>query len=475
MSYIILNGNDSREIKGLLIQQLPPITKPAMRVEVEEIDGRDGDITTPLGFAAYDKTLTIGLYGNYDIDAIIEYFNSSGTVTFSNEPDKAYSFEITAQIDFERLLRFRTADVTFHVQPFKFSTAEKPITFTPTVTSGQGTSVTLTPTVAGETLDAISFYGNTQQGSTPTPSAPIPVNNVTGTTHVEFYNADQTQESTVALRMSQLELCKIGSYQDYIYYTNDNWVKHTAIKKFTVDASQVTLQNYSNVTYAVIPTPSNALCYGNYKDIPCVCTHAAYSYGLSEGWNTVNAVNKIFCQADANSFWLGFAAGTTLAQVQAVLSTCTIYYVLLNRLDVPLASASLQNQLTSLLGIGLYNGSTIITTDNSTPPTIKATATMEAFSVVNTGNVYARPKITITGTGTVTVSVNMQQIFTIALQGNITIDGALMEAYQDTTDNLQNRSVTGNYDNFILPVGTNVIELSGDITQVTVENYSRWL
>lgn len=123
-NYIILNGKDSRYIDGLLVQELPPITKPKIRTEVEEIDGRDGDIVTPLGYSAYDKELKIGLYGDYRIDDIISYFDSSGVVTFSNELDKYYRYQITDQIDFSRLVRFKTATVKFHVQPFKYSNVE---------------------------------------------------------------------------------------------------------------------------------------------------------------------------------------------------------------------------------------------------------------------------------------------------------------------------------------------------------------
>lgn len=130
MNYIVLNGARSTSVKGLLIQSLPPITKPEIRTSVEQIDGRDGDIVTRLGYAAYNKELSIGLYGDYDIDDVIKYFDSSGEVVFSNEPDKYYRYEIVEQIDFERLIRFRTAKVKMHVQPFKYSAVEGVVTKT---------------------------------------------------------------------------------------------------------------------------------------------------------------------------------------------------------------------------------------------------------------------------------------------------------------------------------------------------------
>ena len=123
-NYCIINGKNSRLIRGLLIQELPPIVKPEIRTEVTEIDGRDGDIVSTLGYSAYDKTMKIGLYGDYDIDEVISFFDTSGTVVFSNEIEKYYNFAIYQQIDFERLARFREAEVTFHVQPFKYSTTE---------------------------------------------------------------------------------------------------------------------------------------------------------------------------------------------------------------------------------------------------------------------------------------------------------------------------------------------------------------
>ena len=129
-NYLELNGVNSQTIPGLLIQELPPITKPKMRANIEEIDGKSGDIITELGYSAYDKAVQIGLYDDFDIDQVISYFNSSGQVVFSNEPDKYYNYTILAQIDFNRLIRFRTATVKFHVQPFKFSQEDNSKTFT---------------------------------------------------------------------------------------------------------------------------------------------------------------------------------------------------------------------------------------------------------------------------------------------------------------------------------------------------------
>ena len=120
MNYIILNGKKSTMVKGLMIQSLPPITKPLMRSRIEEIDGRDGDIVTKLGYSAYDKEMSIGLFGDYDISEVIDFFNSEGEVIFSNELERKYQYKILNQIDFEKLGIFREARVSFHVQPFKY-------------------------------------------------------------------------------------------------------------------------------------------------------------------------------------------------------------------------------------------------------------------------------------------------------------------------------------------------------------------
>jgi len=170
VNYIILNGVNSNTINGLLIQTLPQISKPMIRTQIDEIDGRDGDIVTPLGYAAYDKSFEIGLYGDYNIDDVIAFFNSAGTVTFSNEDDKFYYYEIIDQIDFAKLIRFKTATVTMHVQPFKYSLVDnlksftidpQLLSFTDYTTTKNGITVTVansTILVSGTGSAATEFY-----------------------------------------------------------------------------------------------------------------------------------------------------------------------------------------------------------------------------------------------------------------------------------------------------------------------------
>lgn len=124
MNYILWNGKDSRDIKGLIISELPPITKPNMRVRETIIDGVDGSVVEEMGYESYDKTVAIGLKIGADVDQINEFFTGNGEVVFSNEPDRYYIARIIKSIDYARLLRYKVATVTFKVQPFKYDRVE---------------------------------------------------------------------------------------------------------------------------------------------------------------------------------------------------------------------------------------------------------------------------------------------------------------------------------------------------------------
>lgn len=119
--WVKINGISSDTLSGVQILSLPPITKPRMRTQIATIDGRAGDIVTKLGYEAYNKKISILLHDIYNLYEVVEFFNTSGVIVFSNEPDMGYSFETIEAIDFNRAVKFKKADITFHVQPYKLN------------------------------------------------------------------------------------------------------------------------------------------------------------------------------------------------------------------------------------------------------------------------------------------------------------------------------------------------------------------
>ena len=357
MSYIILNGVKSTDIRGLLIQSLPPISKPLIRTQIEEIDGRDGDIVTKLGYAAYDKEMQIGLHGDYDVDEVIKYFDSQGTVTFSNESDKYYYYQIIEQIDFERLIRFRTAKVVFHVQPFKYSTVDQKFTLN---------------------NQFISFDDYTETKNGITLSAVGGVISVSGTGSTEFY---------------------------------------MPIDKADLEAGIYTLRAF------VQGTGGDACSLRLIDDVPA----NADSFG-----ETDLILDDDVCNLAAS--------------LEAEKSFDYLYF--------SITSGTAMN----------FNLVVKVTNDG-----------VADYTLTNRGNTFSRPKITIHGSGTINLSLNGNQIFVINLNEDdwITIDSAQMNAYQDGI--LRNRIVTGDYDNFVLPVGKNIISWTGIVTEFQIENFSRWI
>lgn len=475
--YIILNGKPSTEIKGLLIQSLPPVSKPLLRTEIEEIDGRNGSIITPLGYSAYNKELTIGLYGDFDIDEVIGYFNTSGTVTFSNEADKYYHYQISEQINFDKLIRFRTAKVIFYVQPFKFSLAETERTFEFDVTGKKGASITLETT--GTALTEIQIYGSSQQNGIPTTANPVPIKVVAGINNAVFTNGVNSNAHSYNLGSLELAYLNRGVEicQDKIYKSDNKWYIRKELGKLVVDTDDITLNStYTNVAFACIPKPTDAKGYNTTDNVPCLCTHGTYSPGLAV-WDTADAKNLIFTQGNSTNYWLGFSASTTLADMKTALSGAVIYYPLATPTVSQITDSDLLVYLNALSNAETYNGVTTVRATQYTlaQPIYYASVKNQTAVIQNIGNYISNPKFTIYGSGDIVVNLNGSPVFSIVLgtEGNITIDSAEMEAYKGNV--LKNRLVAGNYENFAFKVGNNALSFTGNVSKVVIENYSRWL
>lgn len=222
--FLIINDISSKTVNGLLIQSLPPISKPKIRTSKEEIDGRDGDIVTPLGFAAYDKTVSIGLKGDYNVDDVISYFNSSGKVIFSNEIDRYYNFNIYDAIDLDKLIRYRVADVKMHVQPFKYDANEVEKTYSYTdVTEA---------TISARNLGNV--YSKPTLTITGTGSISVYLND----TQIFSISLDDT-EQTIIIDVEQMNAYDTeGNYLNRLVIGDyDNFILNTGLNNITISGS----------------------------------------------------------------------------------------------------------------------------------------------------------------------------------------------------------------------------------------------
>lgn len=111
------------------------------------------------------------------------------------------------------------------------------------------------------------------------------------------------------------------------------------------------------------------------------------------------------------------------------------------------------------------------------PQTFDISESPASLSIYNAGNIYARPIITITATGDVTFALNGSDILVIEFgetAQTIIINCEELNAY-DEQNILLNRLITGNYDNIKLNKGSNEIGLTGNVSSLTIQKYSRWI
>lgn len=91
--------------------------------------------------------------------------------------------------------------------------------------------------------------------------------------------------------------------------------------------------------------------------------------------------------------------------------------------------------------------------------------TVSTFSVTNPGNIPSEPVITIEGNGDISLVVGLTIIDLEGVEGSITIDTPLMEAYNETES--LNEKMVGDFPT--IPPGDVWISTNGNVIRVTVK------
>lgn len=96
--------------------------------------------------------------------------------------------------------------------------------------------------------------------------------------------------------------------------------------------------------------------------------------------------------------------------------------------------------------------------------TVKESVTVSGTKVMNYGTREAKPIIKVNGSGDVTLTINNENIILDDIDGYVTIDSVLMDAYKG--DLLKNNKMLGEFPK--LKVGANLITWVGAVTSVEI-------
>lgn len=439
MNTIEFKGISSTSIDGLLICELPPISKPPMRVMETSVDGRHGTIIDELGYSAYDKTVRIGLHGTYDINKVIKFFSGEGDIVFSNEPDKVYRGRVIGQVDYTRLLRFRQANVTFRVQPFKHKNREA---YVETQTAkATGTNIILkdcgnTPIKIATDAESVVIHGK----------------NIFNPNAVNVY----TNTSIDVLEDGYKIIATGGTAKEYAHsgYTMPQAMKG---KTYTIICDKITSTqpSVSVGVQVVMPTSTVTQYFGVFNKggsstftIPNDCENIQIGLYTNNSNTVLKEDNTIIVEglrivptefkADA---WCKYQSTQTFSVVDGVATATSIEHV------------------------------TVISNADNVAMSVDY---FKPFDVFNEGLEVSKPLIVLNGSGTVELKVNGMAVFAYTFpdgEDEVVIDCEAEEAYLGAV--LKNRNMLGDFPE--LQPRTNKIEWSGDVKSIQILPRSRWL
>lgn len=185
MNHFTFNGHSTGDF-GLLVTGLSTYGSPARRVERVTVPGRNGDVLLDEGtFDNYIARYQIAIIDNFKVNAraIANWLLSSRgyselTDTYNPETYRMASFYSNIDYVVTALAREGTATIEFDCKPQRYFYDNAPITFTANAYNGTIEDGNI-PNTAEAPLE-LTLKGNTAQDGTPTPSAPIAVQSVSG-------------------------------------------------------------------------------------------------------------------------------------------------------------------------------------------------------------------------------------------------------------------------------------------------------
>lgn len=309
-----------------------------------------------------------------DPTKLSELENDTGFVTAST--DALANYYTKSQTDTALNSKVDNSTLEAIAIPDSFFTGEETI-------AESGTFIELENT-ADAVLKEVKFYGDTQQSGTPTPDSPVEIQVVTGDQTVVITDGDQ-QSQSYTLALGDLELCKVGNYQDYIYKSGNAWYIHKEVGKCNLktDATNWIRQGANNNTYRFCVKVSQT-------DVPFLtnsstaATLACNYFQAGSRSNTYSRQEKIALAESASSttyltfnMYIDSLRNETVDDFKAWLQSneVIVYYQSTDPSDIEITDEALLRQLEAIAKARGYMGTTVV----SISGTLAAQLYIEAY------------------------------------------------------------------------------------------------
>ena len=197
-------------------------------------------------------------------------------------------------------------------------------------------------TAAG--LGNIRINGDTFQNGTPSPNNPVAVQTVTGQQTIAINGTNYTVD------LGATELCKLGTYQDYIWKDGDDWKVHKEIGTVVANASndKTWTKSGQSTSTVFVSAWTNMRTGGFVHTLDDRLYAQCFSYSGSTAVNTAR-FNKNVGSTEYDYLLLRFDISVfdTLDKVKTWLNNNpqTVYYQLATPTDTTITDAALIAQL----------------------------------------------------------------------------------------------------------------------------------
>ena len=113
--------------------------------------------------------------------------------------------------------------------------------------ASQSATTTYTDLMVAEASTSTDYEPYTGGIASPNPDYPQNINVVTGTQTITISDGGG-QSRSLTVNLGSIELCKIGTYQDYIYKSGDDWYVHKAVAKIASYNGETVSTDYISTT-----------------------------------------------------------------------------------------------------------------------------------------------------------------------------------------------------------------------------------